>query len=73
MRWPQSLPAHQNTQSNRMIPGSAATMTKVSCSLLSTSANAPADMIEDVDPVSSSRSTGWLAISAGVSGMVATA
>ncbi len=73
MRCPHSLPAHQNTQSNRMIPGSAATITRASCSLLSTSEYAPADMIDDVDPVSSSRSTGWLAISAGVSGMVATA
>src|SRR5215471_6736818 len=73
IRCPQSLPAHQNTQSNRMIPGSAATTTRASCSLLSTSASAPADMIDEVEPVSSSSSTGWLAISAGVSGIVATA
>jgi hypothetical protein len=56
-----------------MIPGSAATTTSASCSLVSTSENAPAEMIDDVDPVSSSRSTGWLAISTGVSGMAATA
>jgi hypothetical protein len=73
MRCPQSLPAHQNTQSNRMIPGSAAITTRASCSWAFTSEKAPAAMIDEVEPVSSSSSTGWLAISAGVNGIVATA
>ena len=69
----QSRPAHQYTQSNRIIPGSAAATTTVSWSLLSTLENAPAATIEEFDPVSSSSSTGWVAIRAGVSGMAATA
>lgn len=66
-------PAHQYTQSNRIIPGSAAATTTASWSLLPTPENAPAATIEEFDPVSSSSSTGWVAIRAGVSGMAATA
>ena len=65
------LPAHQKNRSNFIIPSSAASTTKPSSTELRTEANAPAATVEVLDPASTSSSSGWVEISRGVSGIMA--
>jgi len=71
-RHPQSRPAHHITQSVRIIAGSGATITRPTGKLCFTSANAPPATTEALHPEMVSSSTGWLAISSGVSTITTT-
>jgi hypothetical protein len=57
-RQPQSLPAHQITQSNLSIPGTAAAITRASPSLLPTAEKEPAARMDVLLPDSMSSSSG---------------
>jgi hypothetical protein len=70
-RGPHSLPAHQVTQFDLSIPGSGAAIAPAKPSLLPAAQNAPAATIEVLLPDSNSSSSGCVAISAGVSGIIA--